>query len=94
MNEPAARVPSRTLSIIVPTRNRAGLLRRALESITAQTATDVEILVVDDGSRDDTAQTAREFASVRYYRNAVSSGASTARNRGAAMARGDWLLFL
>jgi glycosyltransferase involved in cell wall biosynthesis len=94
MTLPEARTPSCKLSIIVPTKDRADLLRRALTSISSQRANDVEVIIVDDGSHDDTRQVVSEFAAVTYHRNGISSGASVARNRGAALARGEWLLFL
>jgi glycosyltransferase involved in cell wall biosynthesis len=94
MIEPEARVSPWQLSVIVPTRNRAGLLRRALKSIMTQISKDVEVIVVDDGSDDDTQRAVSEFASATYHRMQGTSGASAARNRGAALAHGQWLLFL
>ena len=62
MNEPS-------VSVIIPTRNRSALLRRALESVGAQTRPPQEIIVVDDGSTDDTAQWVDvDFPQVHYLR--------------------------
>jgi len=87
-------VPS--VSVVVPTYNRAGLLRRAIESVLAQTFTDYELIVVDDGSTDDTEEVLREFRDrrIRVLRSEVNQGVSCARNRGIAAARGEWVAFL
>jgi glycosyltransferase involved in cell wall biosynthesis len=80
-----------TLSVVVPTYNRAELLRATLRSINAQTLTPYEVIVVDDGSTDHTAEVCKEFReSVRYLKQA-NSGLSAARNAGIATARGDWI---
>jgi hypothetical protein len=82
------------VSVVVPTRNRARLLKRTLRSILTQEITDLEVLVVDDGSVDDTAAVATAADHrVRVLRNSVAAGVSTARNRGIAAARGRWIAF-
>jgi GT2 family glycosyltransferase len=83
-----------TVSVIVPTRDRASLLGRTLRSICAQRAVDIEILVVDDGSRDEHAAIrASADPRVRVLRSPTSEGVSAARNRGIAAARGRWIAF-
>ncbi|MDP1533742.1 MAG: glycosyltransferase family 2 protein, partial [Rubrivivax sp.] len=68
-------------------------LARAIESVRAQSWPAHEILVVDDGSTDATAEVAAGFDGVRLIRQS-NSGVSVARNAGAAAATGDWLAFL
>jgi hypothetical protein len=82
------------VSVVVPTLNRPGLLRRALRSICAQEGVPLEIIVVDDGSSDEKAvTTAVEDSRVRVARHSQSMGVSAARNRGIADARGEWIAF-
>lgn len=83
------------VSVLLATRNRAGLLRAALASVQRQTLRDIEILVLDDGSTDDTAQVldaARQRdARVRVIRHAHGQGLPVALNRLLAEARGTWV---
>jgi glycosyltransferase involved in cell wall biosynthesis len=82
-------------SILIPCYNAARWLPAALGSALAQTWPQVEIIVVDDGSRDDSLAVARSFESrgVRVFSQA-NAGASAARNRALREARGDFLQFL
>jgi len=84
------------VSVVVPTYNRAGLLRRAIESVLVQTFTDYELIVVDDGSTDDTEEILRGFSDrrMRVVRSDVNQGAPQARNMGIEAARGEWVAFL
>lgn len=82
------------VSVIIPTFNRCSLLQRALESIGGHSAGAPEIIVVDDGSTDDTAAMVRlGFPAVRYVYQA-NKGVSAARNKGLLLATGEWLAFL
>src|SRR3954451_5937028 len=87
------------VSVVVPTRNRSGLLRTLLGDLSGQNAGDLEfeVLVVDSASRDDTRAVALAAAArdprVRYIYE-PARGASLARNRGIAAARGGGLPFL
>lgn len=85
------------VSVIIPTYNRAQLVCRAINSVRSQTYQNWEILVVDDGSRDDTpVAIARQFGSdprVRYVYQ-VNGGVCSARNNGLARASGDFVAFL
>ncbi|WP_298129159.1 glycosyltransferase, partial [Micropruina sp.] len=85
------------VSVIVPVRDGERHLRQALESIVAQTLTDLEVIVVDDGSRDATPAIIAEFAArdprVRGLPGPATGSAGDARNAGLAVATGDYLAF-
>ena len=91
---PASSTP--TVSVVIPTHNRSDLLPRAIRSVFAQTFQDWEVIVVDDGSTDDTAAVVRSFRDerVRYVKLERNSGPSRARNVGIDGARGRYLAFL
>lgn len=81
-------------SVIVPTYNRANYVTEAIESILSQSFQDHEIIVVDDGSTDNTKDVlARYEGRIRYIYQA-NSGVSAARNAGIRHAQGEWLAFL
>lgn len=83
-----------TVSVVIPTFNRASVLPRALGSVFSQARPPEEVIVVDDGSEDGTERLVREeFPAARYFRQ-ENRGVAAARNRGARMARGNWLAFL
>jgi glycosyltransferase involved in cell wall biosynthesis len=84
-----------TFSVIIPTRDRAPVLFRAIDSVLAQTFPDFEVIVVDDGSRDDTPLLAgvRSDPRVRYLRQ-EPQGVAVARNAGSSHAQGRYLVFL
>lgn len=81
------------VSVIIPTHNRRDFVREAIASVLAQTYQDFELIVVDDGSTDGTADAVREFPSTRYIFQ-ENRGVSVARNRGVEMSRGTLLAFL
>lgn len=84
----------RTISVIIPAWNRAGELRHAIDSALAQTLPPLEIIVVDDGSTDETAEVLAQYGDrIRVLRQA-NQGVAAARNAGIAAARGDLLAFL
>ncbi len=64
------------VSVIIPTHNRAGLIRETLDSVLAQTWGDYEIVVVDDGSEDDTAGVLAELGGRVIYRRIEGNGAA------------------
>ena len=82
------------VTAIIPTYNRADLLRESLASVFSQTYKDIQIIVVDDGSTDDTHQVLDELAdrvqSIRLGRG----GTSIARNQGIQKAEGEYIAFL
>ncbi len=82
------------LTIIIPTFNRAGFLKESVLSVLAQTFTDYELIVIDDGSTDLTQEVMLEFPRVRYVACPENSGVSHARNLGIGMARGRYICFL
>jgi len=84
------------VSVIIPTRNRAPLLRLALASVLAQSYQDFEIIIVDDASVDDTQAVIANIADVRirYFRHAANRGEGASRNAGIARAGGDYIAFL
>ena len=82
-----------TISVVIPVYNGESFLADAIESIIAQQASVAEIIVIDDGSTDDSAGIARQYAAVNYiYQD--NAGAAAARNHGATLATGDFLAFL
>jgi glycosyltransferase involved in cell wall biosynthesis len=85
-----------TVSVIIPTYNRATLLPRAVSSVLNQTFQDLELLVVDDCSKDDTARLVAGFADrrIRYLRQDVNLGCSAARNRAIALSKCAYIAFL
>ena len=84
-----------SFSVVVPTFNRSEILPRALQSVLSQSYTDFELLVVDDGSSDETETVAQSFTDprLRYVRQ-ENQGLSAARNFGVAHAKGEWVTFL
>lgn len=81
-------------SVIIPAFNAAATLARAVESVRAQSWPAHEIIVVDDGSTDATAEVARQFGEAVRLIQQKNGGVSVARNAGAVAATGDWLAFL
>ena len=81
------------VSVIIPVYNQGQYLGEAIESVAGQTAKPFEIIVVDDGCTDNSAEIARGFESVIVTRQS-RQGTASARNRGAGMANGDYLAYL
>ncbi len=87
--------PTHKVSAIIPTYNRAGYLREALDSVFAQSLPPWEVIVVDDGSTDDTFEVVQEYGSrVRYVRHDRNQGIAVARNTGLGAAQGDLIAWL
>ena len=86
-----------TFSIIIPTFNRASYIEKTLRSVLDQTFSDFEIIVVDDGSTDNTPEIMQTFAEsggqVKYHRKANEERA-VARNTGTNLSRGKYITFL
>jgi glycosyltransferase involved in cell wall biosynthesis len=84
------------VSVVIPTRNRSRLLALTLRTVLGQRDVDLEVVVVDDGSADDTAELVAALADprIRLVRHDRPQGVSAARNRGIAEAGGAWVAFL
>jgi len=85
------------VSVIMPTYNAAHFLPRAIESVCAQTLTDWELIVVDDGSTDGTVEVIRDYLTdprIRFLQNPQNMGPSHARNRALDVATGQWIALL
>ena len=82
------------VSVIIPTYNRAALVRQAVESVLLQKEPADEIIVVDDGSTDDTRLQLQQFGERINIIHQPNSGVSAARNTGIRHARCEWLAFL
>ena len=85
-----------TVSVIIPTYNRAEFVGRAIKSVLNQTYRNFELLVVDDGSSDNTKEVVKDFKSSRlkYIRHEENEGVSSARNSGIKKSTGKYLAFL
>ncbi len=82
-------------SLIIPTYNRLPMLKEAVHSVLKQDFEDFELIVVDDGSTDGTAEEIEKFGGrVRVLRSSENRGVSWARNRGITHARGKYIAFL
>jgi glycosyltransferase involved in cell wall biosynthesis len=82
------------VSIIIPCYNAARTLRETIESVCAQVEVDREILVIDDGSTDDTFGIAQMFSPAVRVLSGPNRGVSSARNWGIAETSGKWIVFL
>ncbi len=83
------------ISIILPPYNRAKTLPRAVQSILSQTFTNFELIIVDDGSNDNTTEVVRGFKDnrIKYIKIKENKGASAARNIGIKSAKGKYIAF-
>lgn len=88
---------SELVSVIVPTYNRASLIGPAIESVINQTYTHWELIIVDDGSSDNTAEVVAGYqkgeSRIVYY-SQENAGSGAARNTGIRLAKGDYITFL
>lgn len=87
-----------TVSVIIPTHNRANLLKRAIQSVREQTFKDLEIIIIDDASNDVTKNILQHFITldkrIKVISNDKSQGGSKSRNIGINASRGEWIAFL
>jgi glycosyltransferase involved in cell wall biosynthesis len=83
-----------TVSVVIPTYNRECFVRNAIDSVLNQTFTDYELIVVDDGSTDNTADVVGNYGRKVRYIYQQNAGPSAARNSGISAARGRWIAFL
>jgi GalNAc5-diNAcBac-PP-undecaprenol beta-1,3-glucosyltransferase len=84
------------VSVVMATYNRADTLPRAIDSVLAQTCRDWELIIVDDGSTDDTVETLARYADerIRTYRHDQNKGATGAKNTGFDHLSGEWFTIL
>ena len=82
------------ISVIIPAFNSEKSIRRAIESVLAQTYKDYKVIVVDDGSTDNTKTEIEKFGDKVNYIYQENSGPSVARNTALKYARGEWIAFL
>ena len=82
------------VSVIIPTYNNAHFIAQAIESVLAQSFDSYEVIVIDDGSTDDTHELVGRFGAPVRYEKQANAGVSAARNHGINMARGDLVVFL
>lgn len=83
-----------SVAVIIPAYNAAPYLAATIESVLAQTAPAAQVIVVDDGSKDATAEIAGKYGDAVWCIRQENAGVSEARNHGASQASGDWMLFL
>ena len=81
------------ISVVIPTYNRYDFLKRALASVYAQTYLPKEVIVIDDGSTDNTSQIQKDFPQIQYFHQ-ENAGVSSARNLGIKKSSCEWIAFL
>ncbi len=89
-------LPKPLVTVIIPTYNRAQMVKRAIDSVLEQSYTHWELLVIDDASTDETAEVVQSMTDgrIHYLRHDTNRGGSAARNTGLAQAQGAYIAFL
>jgi glycosyltransferase involved in cell wall biosynthesis len=82
------------ISVVIPAYNNGPHIHRSIDSVLAQTASPLEIIVVDDGSTDNTSELVKCYGEKVRYIYQENAGASAARNTGVEAVTGDWIAFL
>lgn len=86
------------VSVVIPTYNRSDLLSRSLDTILKQTYTNLEVIIVDDNSTDDTSDVVDQYIQrddrIKYLKNDENKGGGFSRNRGLQNANGEYIAFL
>lgn len=86
------------ISIIMPAYNCEKYIIEAINSVIKQTYVNWELIVIDDGSKDNTVKIIKEFSSneirISFFQNDENQGVSITRNKGISIAKGDWIAFL
>lgn len=83
-----------TISVVIPAYNAENFLARTIDSVLAQTYKPLEIIIIDDGSKDNTATVAKKYSDNVHYVFKENGGESSARNAGILNAKGEWIAFL
>lgn len=81
------------ISVVIPTYNNAALLRETLDGVSGQTFKDFEVIIVDDGSTDDTAEIVTNYDRNVRYVHQHNQGPAAARNKGVSLAQGELIAF-
>jgi glycosyltransferase involved in cell wall biosynthesis len=81
------------ISVVIPTYNKAALLRETLDGVCAQSCKDWEVIVVDDGSTDNTAEMVKQYDHKVRYAQQPNQGPAAARNKGVSLAQGEFIAF-
>lgn len=82
------------IGAVIPAYNRGPLIGRAIDSVLCQSQPAAEVIVVDDGSTDDTARRVASFGRLVHYIRQDRAGSAAARNRGVQAAQSEWIAFL
>ncbi len=84
------------VSVVIPTFNRASRIIKTIESVLSQTYDNLEIIIIDDNSKDNTYEVIQPYLSedIRYYKNEINVGGAKSRNIGVKHCRGDLVAFL
>ena len=83
-----------TVSVVIPTYNRASTILRAVDSVLKQSHKNIDLIVVNDGSEDETQDILERKKGIRILSWEVRRGVSAARNEGVAASKGEWIAFL
>lgn len=83
------------ISVVIPTYNRAYIIENAIQSVLSQSYENIEVIIVDDGSTDNTAKVVKNFKDnrIKYFYNENNQGQSAARNYGVSKAEGQMIAF-
>lgn len=82
------------ISVIIPTYNRYEMLKQTIDSVYMQTHSQIEIIVIDDGSKDNTKYIKEEYPNIRLFRNDKNRGPGYNRKRGFQEAKGQFIIFV
>lgn len=82
------------ISVVMPAYNSEKTLRESINSVLAQNGTDIELIVINDGSSDKTAEILSEYGDMIISINILNNGVANARNIGISMATGDYIMFV
>jgi len=94
VNCPPSTAPPPLVSVVIPTYNYGRFVTQAVDSVLAQTYRPLEVIVVDDGSTDDTRERLQPYGERIRYVHQLNAGPEGARNTGLALAQGEWVAFL